>query len=113
MHEHHAVKNLFDQVLEKAKLTDAARITKVVIVMGELLGFDEGSVRLYFDQMAEGTIAQAAALAFTKPPTLFKCQGCNAQFPRVKGEFACPACKSDRLSAASGKEFYIQSIEVE
>lgn len=113
MHEHHAVDALVKQVIEKARLVNATKVTRVVIVMGELLGFDEGSVRLYFEQIAEGSVAEGAQLQFKSAKAGFQCKSCQTSFMRDKDNFSCPSCCSMQLIITSGKEFYIDSIDTE
>jgi len=113
MHEHHAVDALVKQVIEKAHLVKATKVSRVMIVMGELLGFDEGSVRLYFEQLAEGTVAEGAALSFKTAQAGLKCKSCQTSFLRDKENFSCPSCCSMQLVITSGKEFYVDAIDVE
>jgi hydrogenase nickel incorporation protein HypA/HybF len=113
VHEHHAVRDIVTQVLEKAQLAHATKVTSVTLVMGELLGFDPGSVKLYFEDISEGTIAQGAELRFKPVKTGFKCKTCNNEFKRSANELICPTCCGQQLLVTSGKEWYIDSIEVE
>jgi len=62
MHEYHAVESAFKHIIEKAKANNAARITKVKLVVGEDLGFADSSIRLYFETLSEKTIAAGAEL---------------------------------------------------
>jgi hydrogenase nickel incorporation protein HypA/HybF len=113
MHEHHAVDSLVKQAIEKAELIGAKSISSVTIVMGEMLGFDEGSVRLYFEEIARGTIAEGAKLNYKPVKTAFTCKACSSEFKKQPGELACPNCCGLQLLVTSGKEWYIDSIEVE
>ena len=88
MHEYHAVKELLDQVIVKAKANGAARISKIKIVVGKLLGFEESSLRLYFETISEETIAAGSLLEI-------RYVDINSQNKSV------------------GREFYIDNIEIE
>jgi hydrogenase nickel incorporation protein HypA/HybF len=62
MHEYHAVESLIRQIIEKAKAYQASRITKIKLVLGEFSGFAESSVRMYFENLSQDTIAAGAEL---------------------------------------------------
>ncbi len=113
MHELHVVQGIINQAIEKAKANKAAKITKIVLVVGELLGFDEGSIRLYFDDLSKGTLLEGAELTVKPVMAKFKCKECDQLFERRKGEFSCPKCCSLNLLTESGKEFFIDSMEIE
>lgn len=113
MHEHHVVEGIVKQILEKAKTSRAQKITKVILVMGELCGFDEGSVRIYFENFAHGTQLEGAELIINSQPAQLKCNTCDMVFNRKKGSFDCPHCGNLGVAAQGGKDFYIDSIEIE
>jgi hydrogenase nickel incorporation protein HypA/HybF len=62
MHEYHALESVINLVVKEAKARHAHRVSKVKLVMGKFLGFDESSVRLYFELLSAGTIAAGAQL---------------------------------------------------
>lgn len=62
MHEYHIVEKIVNQAAEKAKSEGASRVTKITLALGELSGFAESSVRLYFETISEGTAAEGAEL---------------------------------------------------
>lgn len=86
MHEYHMVEGLITQAVEAAKKKGAIKITKVVLVVGEKSGIDPDSVRLYFSQASQSTIAESAELVINKVGA---------------------------YSGQNGREFYIENIEVE
>ncbi|MGB2705592.1 MAG: hydrogenase maturation nickel metallochaperone HypA [Candidatus Omnitrophota bacterium] len=62
MHEYHIVEKIVNQAAEKTKSEGASRITKITLALGELSGFAESSVRLYFETISVGTAAEGAEL---------------------------------------------------
>lgn len=62
MHEYHVVEKIVNQATEKAKSEGASRITKITLALGELSGFAESSVRLYFETISVGTGAEGSEL---------------------------------------------------
>jgi hydrogenase nickel incorporation protein HypA/HybF len=113
MHECHAVQDIFNQALEKARQNKAKKVARITLVVGELLGFDPGSIKLYFEELAEGTILEGAELVINpKKPTL-QCKDCDTSFEKEKSNLTCPSCSSTAVAIQSGKEFFIDSLEVE
>ncbi|PIP67760.1 MAG: hydrogenase maturation nickel metallochaperone HypA [Candidatus Omnitrophica bacterium CG_4_9_14_0_2_um_filter_42_8] len=87
MHEYHIVEGAVKQMLEKAKSSNATRVTRVTLVMGEFSGLKEGPVRSYFENFSKSTLLEGAELII-KPVGAKDCAG-------------------------PGKEFYIDNIEIE
>jgi hydrogenase nickel incorporation protein HypA/HybF len=113
MHEYHIVDNIVKQVLEKAAAAKAKKVTKVVLVMGERSGLAESSVRLYFSQLVEGNILEGAELVINKIGAQLECKSCAITFPCQKSNLNCPKCGAQGVPTEKGKEFYIDSIEIE
>jgi|GEM_PF-396337 len=63
MHEYHIVESIVRQVVETAKKNNAARVSKVNLALSEFSDLEESSIRLYFEQISEGTCAEGAAVA--------------------------------------------------
>lgn len=113
MHEHHAVQNLVNQAIEKANQQGIKTIKKVVFGLGELVGFDDVSIGLYFEQMTPGTPLEGASLEINHHRPKLQCKDCSLVFEDPKREFKCPACSSMNLSLLAGKEFSLESISAE
>ena len=112
MHEHHAVQNLVNQAIEKARNSKAKKVTRVVFGLGDLVGFDDGSIRLYYDQMTAGTILDRAELVINHHKPKLQCKDCSNSFEDPKREFKCPNCCSMSLVLQSGKEFFLESLDI-
>ncbi|MFC2149618.1 hydrogenase maturation nickel metallochaperone HypA [Candidatus Auribacterota bacterium] len=113
MHEYHIVGELVNQVLDTARNNDANKVTKVSLVMGELSGFEESSVRLYFQNLTEGTLIEGAELEIKPVKASFMCKKCGKAFESEDRTFKCPGCGDPGSPTEKGKEFYIEDIEVE
>lgn len=71
MHEYHFTEKIIKEALETAERSGKSRITKITIALGEFSGIAEESIRLYFESLAEGTLAEGADLvvnAITEKP---------------------------------------------
>jgi len=113
MHEFHAVEALFKQAAAKAKEYKAVKVTKVVFSLGEMVGFDDGSIKLYFDDLAKGTIFEKALLVINHKAPRLQCKDCSNVFEDKSKQFKCPQCCSASLVVSTGKEFYLENIEIE
>ncbi len=112
MHELSVTESLLDMSVEEAEKAGAAHIDEIKIVIGDLTGISEECVRFYFDIISEGTIAEHARLSFKRMPAVFRCSSCGHVFERERLAFSCPVCGSPGVLIDSGKELYIEGIEV-
>ena len=110
MHEVKAVQTIVSLVLDEATKQGASRITRVSIKSGEWSTMDPDCVRTYFDQAAKGTIAEGAEVAIESVSIRFKCSNCGTTYSPAKAQ--CPACSGTKGEIVSGREFYVESIEV-
>ncbi|PIV39638.1 MAG: hydrogenase maturation nickel metallochaperone HypA [Candidatus Omnitrophica bacterium CG02_land_8_20_14_3_00__42_8] len=113
MHEYHIVEGVVKQILEKAKSSDAKKITTVTLVLGELSGLQEESIRVYFENLSKDNILAGAKLIVKPVKSKLKCKDCGTIFEHEKSDFNCPKCSGLGVLASSGKEFYIDNIEIE
>jgi Zn finger protein HypA/HybF involved in hydrogenase expression len=60
MHEYHVIEPMVKEILKTAVDRKAVKVVKVTLVMGDKTGFDEGSVKLYFETLGEGTLLAGA-----------------------------------------------------
>ncbi len=113
MHELAVTKSLLDIILEQAKAANATKINKVNLVIGELSGIVSECVRFYFDFLKKGSIAEEASLIFEIIPAQLKCRQCLLIFSPEEVLWNCPHCHSQQVEIVAGREFYVDSLEVE
>jgi len=113
MHELSITQNILSIALEKAGEARAARVTRINLALGELSGIASDCVRFYFDFLSKNTIAARADLAFEHRPIELRCHNCRATFSPGKTDWSCPKCHQRKAELVSGRECYIDSIEVE
>ena len=114
MHELAVTQSLLDIVLKEAAQAGAKKVNAVNLVIGELSGMVDDSIQFYFDFMTKGTIAEGAKLNFKRIPAKMKCRACGGEFiPTTPDEWVCPQCEKWQAEVVAGKEFYIDSIEVD
>ncbi len=110
MHESHQVQRL---ITEAEKMMSARRIKKprqVTVVMGELLGFDEVSVGLHWEEMTIGTPLEGCLIVVETVAAQLKCPKCAALFPKKGSDLSCPTCRVMGTPTPTGKEFSIKEI---
>lgn len=113
MHEYSVTKSIINTVVEEANKAGAVKIIEIRLVIGDLSTIIDESVQMYFDIISEDTIAKGAKLVFTRYQAEFKCRACGNTFFKPKKGFDCPSCGGLGTPTGVGKEFYIESIEVE
>ena len=100
-------------MLEKANTAKAGRVSKINLVIGELSGIVDESVEFYFGFLGKDTIAAQASLSFQHPPIQLRCRNCGTVFSPNNLDWTCPDCQEKKIEIVSGRECYVESIEVE
>jgi hydrogenase nickel incorporation protein HypA/HybF len=113
MHEMAVTQSILDIAIKHAEQAGASRITQVNLVIGEMSGIVDESVQLYFDILGKETIAEGAILSFDHRPAIFRCRSCDKTFRAQGFEWECPDCGALGFEVLSGREFRIESIEVD
>lgn len=113
MHEYPITEQIIKIAEKHCKDANASKVKKVKLVIGEYSGYVGDSVHMYFDLIAEGTLCQDAEVEIEHVKPKLKCPKCGEIFAKSMLSFACPKCGADGGPTDIGKEFYIESIEVE
>ena len=114
MHELPATQGLLDVALDAARGAGADRIRSIDLVVGDLTTFVDDSIQFYFDIMSRDTPAEGATLRFRRMPAEGRCGECGHAFPVTPPvPRMCPECDSLALKVDGGREFYVDSIEVD
>ena len=113
MHEQSIVESILALAIENAEKANASKILKINLVVGELSGVLEDPASFYFGFLSKDTIASQASLVFKHVPAEFRCRTCDKIFLPEKPDLRCPSCSGQQLEIVSGRELYIDSLEVE
>ena len=113
MHEYSITESILSLALEKANEANAGKITRINLVVGELSGVVAECVQFYFDHISKDTPADGAGLSFETKPASVRCHKCNNVFTPKDGDWSCPECREAGIDIVSGRECYMESIEVE
>ena len=113
MHEFGITQSILSITLEKANAAQAKRVAKINLTIGELSGIVSDCVQFYFDFLSKDTIAAEASLSFYQPPIKLQCRNCATTFSPNNLDWTCPSCQEQKVEIVSGRECYVDSIEVE
>lgn len=113
MHEYPITEQIVKIAEKHCREQGGSRVTNVKLVIGDYSGYVGDSVHMYFDLIAEGTMCEGAGVEIEHIKPKLKCPACGELFERTYLSFACPVCGTDGEPTEIGKEFYIESIEIE
>ena len=113
MHELAITQSMLDIVLKQAEKAKAKKITKINLVIGDMTGVVSDSVQFYLEFMTKGTVAEGAQVFVQKIPSKGQCRTCKAEFEIQPFDLVCPNCQEIGLNIISGKELFVESIEVD
>jgi len=113
MHELSITQSVLNIVTEHAERAGAQRVTAINLVVGELTGFVDDSIQFYFDMLSPGTIAEGSRLVLRRVPARLRCRACGEEFPLHDLNWLCPQCSAVGGDVLQGREFLVESIEVE
>ncbi len=113
MHELSITQSVLNIVTEHAERAGAKRVTAINLVVGELTGFVDDSIQFYFDMLSPDTLAEGAQLNIRRVPARMRCRACGAEHVPQGLNWLCPECQAIGGEIISGREFSVESIEVE
>lgn len=113
MHELSATQQILDLSLKAAKEAGATKISSINIVIGDMSSLFDDCIQFYFDFLSEDTIARGAQLSFRRIPINVQCRHCGSQFSPGRENWQCPQCREWDVEILTGKEFYLESLEVD
>ena len=113
MHELAVTQSILNIALESAKKADAKKINKIKIAVGEMTGYVPQYVQEYFNVVSRDTIAEDAKLEFEKISAAAVCNECGKETSLTDFKFVCAHCGSRVLKLTHGREFFVDSIDVD
>jgi len=115
MHELSVMQNILDIVLEHAREHKVEKVLNIGLKIGELSDLVNEWMQSYFDYLSKDTIAAGAKLTIERLPAIFQCADCGNAFQVRLQEVArisCSQCGGEKVALVSGREFYVDHIEV-
>ena len=113
MHELAITQSILDISLKAAAAQHACRIRAIRLTIGPFSGIVPECVQMYLDVLAKGTIAEGAKIEASILPLRVRCRACGREGEIDRRHIACPFCGSVELQRLSGREFLVDSLEVD
>ena len=113
MHELAITEAIVRSAVPKAQAAGAKRIITIRLKLGEFSDIVPSYIEHYLKYAAEGTIAEGAKIEVSRIPIRIRCRGCGAESEIARHVFSCPACGSEDIELTQGREYFIDSLEVE
>ena len=103
------VRIALEAVPEDAK---QAKVETVRLNIGKLSAIVPDSLRLCFDIATRGTPLDGARLVINEIPATDRCRTCNHEWQIDEYVFVCPECAGVDVEMVTGRELYVESIEI-
>lgn len=113
MHELPITEHIIKMATEECSKAGAEKVTAINLVCGDYCGYVPESINMYFEIIGKDTVCEDAVINITRVEPKMRCPKCDELFKRKPLSFACPKCGTDGETTDIGKEFYIDTIEVE
>jgi len=113
MHELSVTQGIMQIVEAEAKKNDVKKVLSIKLMVGVLSGVMPQLIQDYFELVAVGTVVEGAKLIIERVPASIKCLECQEVSPIDRMKLRCPKCNGIEVNIVTGKEFYIDSMEVE
>ena len=109
MHEMSVANGLLSILQAQAKAHGIARISRVRVKVGRLRGIDARQL----EALAEGGLADGAALEVEEIAAKARCRACGAVWRAPDYRFDCPECAAADAEILEGRELFIESFDGE
>jgi len=113
MHELAITEGIMEAAIPAAQEAGAKRILEIRLKIGELSGVFPECIREYLQIVSKGTIAEGAVLKVEKIPVAIRCERCGFEGVIDRKKIRCPECGSIDFRITAGREYFVDSLEVE
>ena len=113
MHEMAITQSILDIAVAVSAEHGNVKVEKIRIKMGEYSGVVPSLIQEYYNIASRGTTAENAELIIERVPVTVLCRACGYSGEIDKRKVKCPVCGGRDLKLLTGREFYVESLEVE
>jgi len=113
LHEYALVSSIFGILNEKIKEYNVNKVKQVKLMVGDMTGVEDMTMKSCFEIVAKDTPVEGADLIIQRIPVKAQCTNCNHEFIVHGWDYKCPQCNKTGVRIIAGKELYIESIEAE
>lgn len=113
MHELSVTQGIMQIVEAEAKKNNVKKVLSIKLMVGQLSGVMPQLIQDYFELIAMGTVVEGAKLVIERVPATIECLECKEVSAIDRMRLRCPKCNGIEVKIVTGKEFYIDSMEVD
>jgi hydrogenase nickel incorporation protein HypA/HybF len=113
MHELALVRSICTIINEKVREFGVSSVVQVKLVIGALTGVEDTTLKACFEVYVQESPLAGAVLAIERVPIKVRCRECGNEYETGLPFAACAVCGNKAIKIIAGKEFYIDSLEVE
>lgn len=113
MHEMALMAGIFDIIKRHTADISDKKVTIVTLVIGKMTNTVPEALEAAFEVYAQGTMVEGAELVIKEVPLVAHCHACSWEGEIEKHMFICPHCSSLGMEIKSGRELYVESLEVD
>lgn len=113
MHEMAIAMEVLKIVQEHIPAGHPARIKKIRLKVGKLTAVVPESFKFCMEIITKDSQAEGAEIIIDDVPLIVECEDCGERSELKEAVFVCPGCGSVKLKVISGRDLFIESIEVE
>jgi len=113
LHEMALMAGVFDIIKQYTKDIADKKVTRITLVVGEMTNAIPDALNAAFEAYSPGTAAEGAELVIKEIPLTARCPECGWEGKTEKHVFICPKCSSLGLDIVTGRELYVESLEVD
>lgn len=113
MHELALVESICEVIDETVKERGVNRVLQVRLLAGGLTGIEDAMMKACFEIVVQNTPAEGAELVIEHTPIRVQCRECGNEYQTEIPFSGCTVCGSGGIRVLSGRELYIESLEVE
>lgn len=113
MHELAITESILNIAVDEAKKHGARKVLSIKLKVGEFSGVVPQLIQEYYNIVSRDTVADGAELIIENVPVTIKCNDCGNEGVIDRTKIKCPQCGSINIRIVTGREFYVDSMEVE
>jgi len=114
MHELSITQDILDIAIKTAKEQNALKIKKINLIIGQFTYYQPESIEFFMNIIAKDTIAEGVKIEVKSLPLEVECNDCHSRtIIKEPYEFVCSKCNCYNLKIITGKEMYVDSIDIE
>ncbi len=110
MHEMAIASDLIRQVVDTAEQHKATRVREIELEVGAMRLVVLDALRLAFEAVTEGTVAEGATLTLVEIPPRAECRVCEHSFEPAIDCYLCPRCEKADVKIVAGNDIILRSL---